>query len=120
MFTTGFHLDEQLWNRNEREGVYSHILACGPGLLVMEWRFAHSGSVTPVHSHHHEQVTYVKQGATEVTFADGSRQIYQAGEAIYFAPNEEHGLVTLCDDTVCIDAFSPVRLDHLSRHTEHA
>ena len=114
MYSKGFHLNQQ--PVNESKEFSSRILSYGPGLLVMEWHFFKKGAVTPMHSHYHEQITYVVKGSTEVELADGSKEVYKAGESIYFAPNEGHALVTMEDDTVCIDSFNPVRLDHLERH----
>ena len=114
MYSKGFHLEQQ--PVNEGDNFTSRILSYGPGLLVMEWHFPQKGAVTPMHSHYHEQITYIIKGSTEVELADGSKEIYKAGESVYFAPDEDHALVTQEDDTVCIDAFTPVRLDHLERH----
>ena len=51
-----------------------------------------------------------------MTLPDGSVREFHAGDALCFAPNEEHGLVILEDDTVAMDVFSPMRADHLARH----
>ena len=85
-------------------------------MLMMEWHFTKAGAVTPAHSHYHEQLTYVVRGCTKVTFADGTEDVLREGDSVYFAPNEEHALITMCDDCVVIDAFSPLRIDHLERH----
>ena len=114
MFTQVFHIPDQ--PRNAGEGFTSRILAYGPGLLVMEWHFEKAGSVTPMHSHYHEQVTHVVKGSTKLSFPDGREDVLKAGESVYFAPNEEHALVTMEDDCVIIDAFTPIRIDHLERH----
>ena len=70
MFTQVFHIPDQ--PRNAGEGFTSRILAYGPGLLVMEWHFEKAGSVTPMHSHYHEQVTHVVKGSTKLSFPDKS------------------------------------------------
>lgn len=116
MFTRIFHSCDQ--PRNKGEGFSSRILAYGPGLLVMEWHFEKAGSVTPMHSHYHEQVTHVIKGSTKLCFPDGTENVLKAGDSVYFAPNEEHALVTLEDDCVVIDAFTPIRVDHLERHSK--
>ncbi len=114
MFSQIFHSTEQ--PQNAGEGFTSRILAYGPGLLVMEWHFEKAGSITPMHSHYHEQVTYVIKGSTKLSFPGGREDVLQAGDSVYFAPNEEHALVTMEDDCVIIDAFTPIRVDHLERH----
>ena len=116
MFSKGFHIDDQ--PKYESGDVSSRVLSYGPGLMLMEWHFKKEGMVTPMHSHYHEQITFVKKGSTKVTFSDGTEQIFKEGESIYFAPDEEHALVTMEDDCVMIDAFSPMRIDHLERHSK--
>lgn len=48
--------------------------------------------------------------------ADGSERLCKAGDAVAFAPNEAHSVVTAEPDTVIMDVFTPIRLDHLANH----
>ena len=114
MFSRPFHLNQQ--PVNETEGVSSRILAYSPGLLAMEWHFANKNSLTPLHNHYHEQLTCIQKGSVKVTMADGSEEVFTAGESVYFAPYEDHAVLTLEDDVVVIDVFNPCRIDHLEKH----
>ena len=116
MFSKFFAYEEQLRNYNEDTGIQSRVISSSPELMLMEWRFPKKGSVTPMHDHYHVQMTYFVKGSVEITFADGSKKIAHAGDAVSFAPGEEHGVVTLEPDTIAIDAFAPLRLDHLEKH----
>ena len=114
MFSKSFHIEQQ--PINETEAYTSRVLAYGPGLLMMEWSFEKAGAVTPMHDHYHEQLTHVVKGSVKITLADDSEEVFTAGEAVYFAPYEKHAVVTLEDNTVVVDVFNPLRLDHLEKH----
>lgn len=115
MFTRAFPIELQ--PERDSEGVHSRILGYGPGMLMMEWRFEKKGFITAMHDHYHEQITYMVKGSSEVTLSDGTKHLIKAGESIYFAPYEAHELVIMEDDSVCIDCFTPIRIDHLERHS---
>ena len=68
--------------------------------------------VTAVHSHPHEQVTFVARGRVEF-FIDGQSRIAAAGDVLVFPPHCEHGATMLDEEVVLIDTFSPVREDFL-------
>ena len=70
--------------------------------------------VTAVHSHAHEQVTFVERGRVRF-FIDGHARIASAGDLLVFPPHCEHGATMLDDEVVLIDTFSPVREDFLPR-----
>ena len=117
MNTKIFDVRHQPVRHDQEAGVDSTILARSDNLMLMKWQFAHKGYVIPLHRHEHEQLTTILKGSMRVTLPDGSEQEFHAGDALCFAPNEEHGLVILEDDTVAMDVFSPMRADHLARHT---
>ena len=68
--------------------------------------------VTAVHSHPHEQVTFVERGRVQF-FIDGQSRIASAGDLLVFPPHCEHGATMLDEEVVLIDTFSPVREDFL-------
>ncbi len=69
--------------------------------------------VTPVHSHHHEQVTIVERGRVEFT-VEGEKRIVQAGDVLLFPSHCQHGATMLEEEVVLIDIFSPPREDFLA------
>ncbi len=69
-------------------------------------------TVTPVHSHPHEQVTLVIQGPVEFTIDDQTR-IVNTGDVLHFPSNIRHGATMLDREVVLIDIFSPIREDFL-------
>ena len=70
------------------------------------------GSVVPSHRHISEQVSSIMSGA--LVFKIGGRKItVREGEVLVIPPNVVHSVVAL-EDSVAVDAFSPIRLDWLS------
>ena len=48
------------------------------------------GAVTPVHRHPHPMAAYILEGTLEVTAADGTVNLYKAGDALVEALDENH------------------------------
>ena len=89
----------------ERQMVY------GEHVMVCKLRIA-AHTVTPVHSHPHEQITLVEQGPVEF-FIDGQSRIVNTGDVLHFPSNIRHGATMLDREVVLIDIFSPIREDFL-------
>lgn len=69
------------------------------------------GAIGVAHAHDiHDQIAYVAAGSFEVEI-DGKRHILKAGDAYRALKNEWHGVVSLEDNSVLIDTFSPMRAD---------
>ena len=68
------------------------------------------GVTVPVHSHPHEQWTYIVEGEMEFTL-DGETRLLLPGMGAFIASNVLHGAVAV---TACkvIDVFTPVREDY--------
>ena len=116
MFSKFFPSEEQLKNFQDEKGFRSRILAYTPEVMMMEWHFLDKGYVIPLHDHYHVQVSYVCEGSAKAILADGTEKLCKAGDAVAFAPNEAHSVITQEPDTVIIDVFAPIRLDHLENH----
>jgi quercetin dioxygenase-like cupin family protein len=69
--------------------------------------------VTAVHSHAHEQMTFVERGRVRF-FVDGEPRIASAGDLLVFPPHCEHGATMLDEEVVLVDTFSPPREDFLA------
>lgn len=119
MYSKLFSKENQLWNIQDEKGFRSRIIAYTPECMMMEWYFRNAGHVIPLHEHYHVQLSYVIKGAAKIILFDGTERIATPGDAAVFAPNEAHSVVTLEADTVIIDVFSPIRLDHLENHKKN-
>lgn len=91
-------------------GLSRRILAHSGKMMAVEVSFA-AGAIGPMHSHPHEQLTYVLDGEFEFTIGDET-QIVQAGDTLYKKPDIMHGCVCLKEGKL-LDTFTPVREDFL-------
>jgi quercetin dioxygenase-like cupin family protein len=69
------------------------------------------GSVIPEHSHPHEQISYVIEGAFEFRLGDEVR-VLRAGEGVCCPPNVPHSATVLDEPTVAFDAWYPQREEY--------
>ena len=67
------------------------------------------GALVPMHHHESEQMTYVLQGTLRC-LVGAEEIIVREGEVLHIPPNLPHQAEAL-DDTLELDAFSPVRND---------
>jgi quercetin dioxygenase-like cupin family protein len=93
-------------------GERRRILAHGGGLMQVEVQ-SEQGTVGPMHSHPHEQLTYVLSGEFEFTIGSDTR-VVRAGDTLYKRPGIEHGCVCLRGGTL-LDTFTPQRQDFLAK-----
>lgn len=93
------------------DGVTRKKLAYSENLMACEMHFK-KGAVGALHSHPHEQITYVVSGKFEFSIG-GKKVIISAGDSTYKQPNIVHGAVCL-EDGVLIDIFTPARKDFLA------
>jgi quercetin dioxygenase-like cupin family protein len=86
-------------------GHYAHL----PGMTIGEVSID-ADTVVPMHSHPHEQITYVIEGRFEFTIGDTST-ILEPGVAAMIPGGALHGGRTI---TACkvIDIFAPAREDY--------
>jgi quercetin dioxygenase-like cupin family protein len=69
-------------------------------------------TVTPIHTHVHEQMTLVERGSADF-FVEGRKHTAKAGDVLLFPSGILHGATMLDDEVVLIDIFSPPREDFL-------
>ncbi len=90
------------------EGVSRKVLAHSDNMMSVEVHFE-KGAIGAMHSHPHEQLTYVLSGEFEFTIGD-EKKVVKAGDTMYKEPEIEHGCVCL-EAGVLIDTFTPMRKD---------
>jgi len=71
-------------------------------------------TVTPIHSHPHEQMTIIERGRVRFD-VDGKERIVAAGDILHFPSNMRHGATMLDEPVVLIDIFTPIREDFLGK-----
>ena len=92
------------------EGIDLKTLAHGERTLLAEFHLA-AGAVLPVHRHPHEQTGYLVSGRLRLTIG-GETFEARPGDAWMVPSDLDHGGEAL-EDTVAVEAFSPVREDYL-------
>jgi len=68
------------------------------------------GAVIPQHSHPHEQITYIIEGALEFTLA-GETRLLRAGEGVAVPADAPHSAIARGPCKV-LDGWSPIREDY--------
>lgn len=90
------------------DGIKRKVLAYSDNMMSVEVYFE-KGAVGALHSHPHEQITYVLSGEFEFTIGDETK-VVKAGDALYKQPNIIHGCTCLSEG-VLLDNFTPMRKD---------
>jgi quercetin dioxygenase-like cupin family protein len=94
-----------------REGVNRRVFSGKNSTLVMNEILPTARPA--MHSHVHEQITYILQGECDFMLGDETVRMTK-GDVILVPPNVSHGLRPLGDETILnIDVFSPIREDYL-------
>ena len=91
-------------------GVSRKILSYNDQMMIVEVHFK-QGGIGALHTHPHQQLTYVQSGRFRFTM-DGEEFEVSQGDTLQFAPNAVHGTVCL-EDGVVLDIFHPMREDFL-------
>ena len=91
-------------------GLSRKVLAYHENLMMVEVYFE-EGAVGEIHSHPHEQITYVLEGEFEFVI-DGKKQIVKAGDSMFNESNVLHETTCLKKGRL-LDVFSPHREDFL-------
>ena len=92
------------------EGLNRTLLSYGGAMMSVLLEFQ-DGVGMPVHSHPHEQNTYIISGVFSLTL-NGKVYEIKAGDSFYVEPNIVHGLKCIKSGQV-IDTFTPQREDLL-------
>lgn len=90
-------------------GVVRTIKGYIDDLMVVE-QVCQKGQSGPLHTHPHRQCTYIIKGSFEANL-NGEKKILSAGECVYVEANVPHNMITLEDDSLMIDIFTPMRED---------
>jgi quercetin dioxygenase-like cupin family protein len=91
-------------------GLSRQILGWDNQIMMVKVKFE-KGAIGAPHTHFHTQTSFCHSGKFEFTI-DGKKQVIEAGDGLYIAPNLLHSAVCL-EPGVVLDVFSPVREDFL-------
>lgn len=110
MSIQNFFVNSEIEGREVDPGIFRKVLAYNDNLMVCELHFK-KGSVGKLHSHPHEQCTYIISGKFDFCIG-GIHRILGAGDSTYKQPGIEHGAVCLEEGSL-IDIFTPAREDFI-------
>ena len=88
-------------------------MVVGQRLMVCRLRFRPHVE-TAVHSHPHEQITFVEKGRVRFVIGDQTR-IASAGDVLCFPSGVVHGATMLDEEVVLVDIFTPLREEFLKK-----
>ena len=91
-------------------GIKRRMAAYNDNVMCVEVHFE-KGAVAALHSHPHEQISYVLSGAFEFEIGD-EKKVVRAGDTTFKQPNIVHG-ATCLEAGVLLDFFTPHREDFL-------
>ena len=90
-------------------GVRRRVLSYGQRLMVVQVTLE-EGAVVSVHSHPHEQITYIIEGRLSME-VEGQTHVLGPGDSLLLPGGVEHG-ATVIERTLVVDTFSPPREDY--------
>ncbi|WP_245947302.1 cupin domain-containing protein [Bacillus taeanensis] len=93
------------------EGVERKLLTRGGGLMMTEVTFE-KNAVGAVHSHPHEQISYIVEGVFQFNL-NGQIHIVKKGDSVYVPSNTSHGVKALEHHSIILDVFTPQREDFI-------
>lgn len=99
---------DQIKKYTKRPGMTGSFVH-GDSLSLTHWAME-KGAMLPLHTHPHEQITFLVSGRLQFDRGGLEPLIVESGSFVVFSPGEPHGGIAL-EDSVAIDAFSPVRED---------
>lgn len=112
MKDSNFFLGKDIEAKDAGCGVTRKVLAHSGNLMVCELHFQ-KGAVGKVHTHFHEQCSYIVSGSFEMEI-DGRKVVLGPGDSTYKQSGVLHGGVCL-EEGVLLDIFTPQREDFLDK-----
>ena len=104
--------EKTVLKENLGNGVSRKILAHDGNMMMVKIYFQ-KGAVGYIHTHPHEQVSYILKGSFELNL-DGEKTVLKEGDTFYVPPELPHG-VTALEEAEILDVFSPQREDFLTK-----
>lgn len=83
----------------------------GQGGYTLNLMQAQAGAQAPAHSHPHQQVVYIISGRGDFLCGEETQTLV-AGDVVQIAANVPHTFVSVAEDTVWLEFFTPAREDY--------
>lgn len=82
--------------------------------VMITWVEMQPGSILPEHSHHHEQISLVVEGALELTVG-GATRVMKKGDVAIVPSGMVHSGRVLDEFTIAVDSWNPIREDYIPK-----
>ncbi len=92
------------------DGVSRKVISHGGKIMSVEVSFE-KGAIGSIHTHEHEQVSYVLNGEFKITI-DSEENVLIKGDSFYAGPNVAHGVLCM-EKGMILDVFTPQRDEFL-------
>jgi quercetin dioxygenase-like cupin family protein len=102
---------DQVALQHPEPGTVRRVMAYTDKLMMCELTFK-KGGTSAIHSHPHDQLTYIVSGKLEFS-VNGEKGIVEAGDVVYLPGGSKHGITAMLADSVIVDTFAPKRDDFL-------
>jgi quercetin dioxygenase-like cupin family protein len=107
-FEKALVLDSEVeWEQIEPK-IRRKVMSFSTEIMLVKVAFE-AGGIGTLHHHPHLQISYVANGAFEVTI-NGESKVLRTGDVYNVPKNAVHGAVCL-EEGILIDVFSPMRED---------
>ena len=105
-----FMMQRETLSQSMAKGVTRRVLVHNEDLMMVEVSFE-KGAVAALHSHPHQQMSYILSGSFEFE-NDGETRTLGQGDSVLLASGATHGV--LCtEEGMVLDVFNPQRKDFL-------
>ena len=90
------------------EGVYRKVFYLKNLMTsIIDYTIGPAEEPEPLHSHHHEQISYIAKGQIFVIIGDKKKHM-KRGDVFYVPTNTPHSIQLLSKDVRFIDSYCPV------------
>lgn len=93
-------------------GIRRRTLTHGRHMYQMQAELE-AGARMPEHQHVQEQIVHVVKGRVRFSIEGEEREL-GAGDSVYLASNQPHGVSEAIEATSIVDTFSPPREDYIA------
>ncbi|MBI9093559.1 MAG: cupin domain-containing protein [Sphaerochaeta sp.] len=105
-----FMMHSETTAQDMAQGVQRRVLVHNEDLMMVEVHFE-KGAIGALHSHPHQQMSYILSGSFEFE-NDGEKRLLGKGDSVLLAGGVLHGVLCTEEGTV-LDVFNPERKDFL-------
>lgn len=105
-----FMMNSETISQSMAQGVTRKVLVHNEDLMMVEVSFE-KGSMAALHSHPHQQMSYILSGTFEFE-NDGDKRLVGKGDSVLLVSEAKHCVLCI-EEGMVLDVFTPERKDFL-------